>query len=51
MEVPKEFGMDAFQYRTKDEEGYVARLRAYEPLLVESWAGPDNVDDWATSFA
>lgn len=51
MEVPKDLGMDAFQYRTEGEEKYAARLAALEPSLVKSCAGRNDVDDRATSLA
>lgn len=49
-EVPKRFGLDVFQYRTKDEEEYVWRLVALDPPLVTSWVGHENVDGRAVSF-
>lgn len=42
VEVPKDLGMVAFQYRIEGEVGYVTRLSALEPALVVSWAGRNN---------
>lgn len=48
--IPRELGVDAFQYRTFGEVGYVKRLAALDKSLVESWVDVVDVDDRALCF-
>lgn len=51
VEVLKDLGMGAFEYRTEGEDKYMERVTALDPLLVASWVGRSNVDDKAIYFA
>lgn len=51
MEVPRELGMDAFQYCMEGGEENVKPLSALDPLVIASRVGPTDVNDTAMGRA
>lgn len=50
VEIPKELGLDVFQYGTRGEETYVRRLAALDPSLVASRVCRIDIDDGTLYF-